>query len=108
MESLVDALTNQHLFLILFLLIGTWWIFQRVRQTYTLFREFVGHELEERLPNLLKRELQNGLGDIVESRMQKLLNAHEQAENERLDSHMREVRAAIYREGRRGGRRKKG
>lgn len=94
MEAPVKELTD-HLGLIVVIAVGLWWVFTRVRSTYTLFREFVGHELEERLPALLKRELQNGLGDLVENRVRKVVDQHARDENERMEREFRDLRAAI-------------
>jgi len=94
MESEIKQLSD-HFGLLVVLVVGLWWIFSRVKTTYDMFRQFVGNELEERLPTLLKRELQNGLGDLVELRMRKALEEHTREEQNRFERAIAELKQMI-------------
>lgn len=72
-DTYLKAIT-EHITLLAGIALVGWFVFSRARDTVNTFRSFVGHELEERLPRLMKEELQNGLGDLIEMRVRKVMN----------------------------------
>ena len=93
---------SDHLPVVIALAVGFWWLMTRAKAVVDSFREFVGHELEERLPRLLKEELTNGLGDLVESKMRKALEAHALDDQQKMREEIRQLEDRI-----RGSRRRR-
>lgn len=103
-KTAAEAIAD-HWYLVAGVVVGGWWLVKRVAVGISDFKEFIGKELEEKLPKVLKAELQNGLGlfvkEKVRSEIDQAFKAHEEREEKQIRSTI-ESHVAVYHSRKRG------
>jgi len=85
-----NSLISEHWYLFVGGGLGAWWIVTRIIKSIDGFKSFIGTELEEKLPKVLKKELENGLGlfvkDKVRTEIDSAFASHEVREKEQIQN----------------------